>query len=754
MHQASRQRETRAASQRSEKSTATTSMKSIFGRRASRRPQETAAGGGPGPGPGPGPAGDSGSVQASSARESSLFSAGPQASSTGQASSSGYSDERAKPAERVRSAFHDMGKPLRVVRGAEDPVPGPLAVLDEEPPADWAPAPAPAAQPASAPAAAPLLPMFPQLSEGVSVPMDSRGSMAGAENNDPPLAAQHSVARGSVTAERVHSELSFLEEQLAQVMADLHQNVANTSTSVVHIIECFKSFLQVVNGDLPFNITSDDCESLRRVSKIVLHFLDNLLISGGFANSRSLLLRRYLHFLRQILPGGPSQPAKSSLWENTRPLPPLLNFCIDDDFVLPQRNKVDSIMNEILATDPEIISDQDGAFIAPVLRGLSRESAILTIIFGLPHPQQEHYDMINELYYLFPDVHFLCMKNQIKAAADVMTAPAIQTNNTSNNANSGFAQFASDVSEPSLQQHQKATLENRFTFIPPYRMPENPLQQPVSMSLSTVSSTTTTGTFGGYLYPQIEKGSKFKQFEGSAFAVTCAHVLLSESQDYPKVAVPSAVLQESYKCTLQKELVRYPVGSQEAAAFHKEIKRINDNLKWQGEHVFGQVVWGERSIIDKKLSDFAIVKVNEEYKCINSLGDDLTTILDPTLKFENTNIRRKIMKMKPGMSVFKIGASTQYTSGRVNGAKLIYWSEGTLQSSEFVVASAMPLFANAGDSGAWVLTKLEDRLGLGVVGMLHSYDGEQRQFGLFTPIGDILDRLHAVTSIHWDIDPQ
>lgn len=48
------------------------------------------------------------------------------------------------------------------------------------------------------------------------------------------------------------------------------------------------------------------------------------------------------------------------------------------------------------------------------------------------------------------------------------------------------------------------------------------------------------------------------------------------------------------------------------------------------------------------------------------------------------------------MKVFKIGASTGYTSGELNSTKLVYWADGKLQSSEFVVASPTPLFASAG----------------------------------------------------------
>lgn len=124
---------------------------------------------------------------------------------------------------------------------------------------------------------------------------------------------------------------------------------------------------------------------------------------------------------------------------------------------------------------------------------------------------------------------------------------------------------------------------------------------------------------------------------------------------------------------------------------------------------------------------------------------------NPFLRFQNLYVKEKVLKVKAGSEVFKIGATTKYTTGQVNGSKLVYWADGKIQSSEFVVASPSPLFASGGDSGAWILTRLTGKLGLGVVGMLHSYDGEQRQFGLYSTIGDIFQRLNQVTGVNWDI---
>lgn len=172
-------------------------------------------------------------------------------------------------------------------------------------------------------------------------------------------------------------------------------------------------------------------------------------------------------------------------------------------------------------------------------------------------------------------------------------------------------------------------------------------------------------------------------------------------------------------------------------------------------------------------------------KCsANYLGDDvLFNEYDPSLIFENLYVRKvlnlKRYEPKPineavkdidsqvssfeetenlhGLEVFKYGSTTKYTRGNLNGIKLVYWLDGEMHSLEFIVNSSdmTSVFASGGDSGSWIMSKLQDinpnEQGLGVLGMLHSYDGEFKQFGLFTPMCEILSRLKEVTNIEWGI---
>ncbi|AET39951.1 Ssy5p Ecym_5178 [Eremothecium cymbalariae DBVPG len=538
---------------------------------------------------------------------------------------------------------------------------------------------------------------------------------------------QQSSSDKFITMDQVEMELRVLQNKLDTLVDDIHQNVKNISKAVIQAIEYFKEFLPDVRN-LLYRVSMERCLHLRNITKVVLHFQDNLLQSDVYNNSRSILLRRYMEFLGKLNVNIYSEPLEATAQHT---LPTMKVFAIGEDCHLPNKNKISSIIDEIAHVNDGSTSDQEGAYIAPLLRGLSKSSAILTIMFGFPNPQQEHYDLLKVLYSLFSDVHFYCVKDYITPCA-------------------------SEVA--SVLRHSKpmqaVTTQSSSQFIPPYKLPTDVMVPPISMSLSAEDSLKITGTLGGYLYPQIaQNDSAMSKFAGSTFAITCAHVVLTESQDHPHVCAPSKVLQTTYKKALLEESKQYPEGSIERSSFMEEIRHIEENLKWQQNNKFGQVVWGERTIINQKLSDFAIIKVNSNFCCQNHLGEDLTGLPDPALRFQNLYVKKTIVDLKPGLNVFKIGASSNYTRGNINGSKIVYWADGKIQSSEFVISSPRPLFATGGDSGSWILTKLDGELGLGVVGMLHSYDGEQKQFGLFTSIVDIIERLHDVTGVLWDIEP-
>ncbi|CCK69361.1 Ssy5p KNAG_0C02500 [Huiozyma naganishii CBS 8797] len=632
-------------------------------------------------------------------KSSSIFSRGRTANASSKNSSnmSGARSASGSSKKVFGNTYNDLGKPLRVVTNSE-PFGTLSTVLEEKSKADFA------------------------------KENSARAAMTSTHERETSSLPERA-------ANSCQQELFHLETNLMELMDDVHQNVLNISKAIILAIEFFKDFLSSGRVVVVPNISSENSSNLRNISKIVFHFLDNLLVSDGFSNSRSILLKRYVQFLKKlnIDPMAEREPGSNTL-------PYLMNFCIDENHTLPNTSRLTKLMEEILKTDSSIISDQTGAFIAPIRRGLCQRASVLSIVFGIPNLQQEHYEMIKVLYSMYPDVHLYLTKDSIKPCAKVQSPL-------------NSSKFQEGIHGDQLSQ---TALNDSFGagFSPPYRIAENPLSPPISMSISTMDSSQMTGTLGGYVFPQIDKTSKFSAFSGASFAITSAHVLLTESQDYQDVSVPSSVLQKAYLATILKESKKYPENSQERMAFVKEAQKIKEQLKWHKENKFGQIVWGERSMVNQKLSDISIIKVNPTYKCENHIGNNAKFISDPTLRFQNNYVKKKIMKIKAGLKVFKIGASSNYTSGQVNGTRLVYWADGKLQSSEFVVASPSPLFAAAGDSGSWILAKSEDQLGLGVVGMLHSYDGANQQFGLFTPIDDILERLHDVTGVHWDIEPE
>ena len=92
----------------------------------------------------------------------------------------------------------------------------------------------------------------------------------------------------------------------------------------------------------------------------------------------------------------------------------------------------------------------------------------------------------------------------------------------------------------------------------------------------------------------------------------------------------------------------------------------------------------------------------------NFLGDDIAfNEYDPALIFDNLYVR-KVVNLKReskelninevdsvasansnynGLPIFKYGSTTKFTRGNLNGIKLVYWLDGAIHSSEFVINS-------------------------------------------------------------------
>lgn len=490
-------------------------------------------------------------------------------------------------------------------------------------------------------------------------------------------------------------------------MRDVHEGLAQLNGESIALLEHIyggvfspvmaSTALQRLIRDF-INFTELDSEvavqQLAPTIKVALHLSDNLL-GPEDVQSRKLLLRTLHELGRRI----------GVLPRNTGTVTEPRNFAIgqmaSELEALPQ---VLRIMDQ-LSTSQSEIADQNGSFIAPVLRGLSPKFAVLTLSFGFPQPEQSHYDMVTSLSNSSPQsVHLYCHKNQIAACAN---------------------------------------------FKPPYRIPTDAHSPPMSLSLSS-NEGTASGTLGGFIYPKISANDPaLAAYARSTFAMTCGHVCLSEKTGQnPPVSTPSPVLINMYKAALKKEQVKYAPDT----AAHKQFQDAIDETL--GPNSLGTVVWGERAVVNGAISDVAIIKCDSNLTCRNTLGDDVVfTEYDPALVFGNLEVRSVAPKLVPGMNVFKYGSTSRYTRGIYNGPKIVYWAEGRIQSSEFVVTTdATPMFALGGDSGAWLLHKVEsENPALSVMGMLHSHDGEVKQFGLFSPMNVILERLEQVTHVKWGV---
>ncbi|CAN6667663.1 SPS-sensor serine protease component Ssy5p [Trichomonascus vanleenenianus] len=606
-----------------------------------------------------------------------------------------------------------------------------------------------------------------------SSPMRSKGKskMEGMASSSSSVRSSSPPASHRMVADQrsVPEVLRRLCEDLFSVMEEAHNSrgapdLARLALAVQQLLKnasrlpCMGN---VQKGE--FSINSEP--SIARIVKVSLHFIDNLLQTPQDHPAKMAILK-HLYELGVKLRLVESTPG-------TVPYP--CNFSVGELPELPSQELVVSILDKVANNSEESfgISEQDGAFIAPVLRGISPEFSALCLTFGFPNPEADHFRAIAAMYKVAPDVHVYCQKNQIKACNGALKAP--------------------------------------------YREPINSKAPPMAISLASQSATTLSGTLGGYVYPKVRKDNPlYEHFGKATYAMTCGHVVLYNNQNAAnsEVLVPSPVLIKYYRDSLVKEQARYPERSEERRVYQREIAYLDSKYPQNGSSLnqpqqpFGQIAWGERKVVNGSLSDLAIIKCAGDLTCRNYLGDDIQfSEYDPALMFGNLYVKRIVRKIQPGMSVFKYGATSKYTKGKINGPRIVYWADGRIQTSEFVVAGAdSSLFATGGDSGSWLYQKSEDyysgtesedqqgdaavsalstklskqslhdiesptssaastvRHGgvpsiassssgpcLGVVGMVHSYDGEKREFGLFTSIDSILERLYQVTNIRWGV---
>lgn len=599
------------------------------------------------------------------------------------------------------------------------------------------------------------------------------------------------VEPSRVIEDRLHS----LWQDVSYILNQYATSVDNLSTAVVNIIDRFKEFRAFVDClDAPggyWSFTTYNNDDVRKLMRAYLHYYDNLLQDEAYIRLKLLLCRSFNDFCLVLKSSLRSQ---SSVALEYIQKPRNYAIGVNDGQELPHQDAVARIVFN-MANSLAGLKEQNGSFIAPIARGIDKDMNVLCLYFGYPAFTADHKRAVSGLLELFDDVHFMANKNRIDLAA-------------------ATAQRDSLLSTMSPHNFKLPFRTPTDPLCPPMSL---------SLSVDTSRRISGTMGGFIYPKIDVKTLPLLASYATSKFALSCGHVCLNKSEDfveYPHVSSPLSVLINLYKEALAAQYNKLEgenAGMDSKAAYGlvlkqideifplKEVTVVDSKTKQKRTEVrnlpptkFGQIIWGERALIeaendkgikeftDKRLSDLAIIKVNKELRCDqNYLGDDIAfNEYDPALFFDNLYVRKVINLHRytkeysmenvnevdsvdslgknsttNGLPVFKYGSTTKFTRGNLNGIKLVYWLDGAIHSSEFVVNSedSTSYFAAGGDSGSWILSKLEDvkgvleTKGLGVVGMLHSYDGEFRQFGLFTPMAEILNRLEKVTKIQWGV---
>lgn len=611
------------------------------------------------------------------------------------------------------------------------------------------------------------------------------------------------VLTSEIVADKLHhlcAEILYAQGQYATSVS----NLSNTTLSFINSLKEHNNSVHSMKVGGSWLFDSYNNANVRRILKVFLHFYDNLLNDEAYLQLKLILSRDFNDFCTTLATPLPEYPKNPYCGSKS---PQNMAIGCNDGKPYPNEAILARILDRI-SCSPMRINEQNGSFIAPILRGISKSMCVICLYFGYPNIEDRHVREIASIRDLFDDVHVVLAKNRIDLAS-LGPSPVEQSNQQAMNPHSYLQKFKL-----------------------PFRYPADPKKPPMSLSLSAESSARLSGTMGGFLYPIIDKKKQahLLSYADSKFSISCGHVCLDGriGEEYPQISSPLSVLIGLYKKALMNEFEKTSLDetSQSITASRiaygsvlkqidsvfpaRTVKTIDPISKRQitetknfPKHRFGQIIWGERALIpakitsnaktfvEKRLSDLAIIKVNKAFQCDqNYLGDDIAfNEFDPALIFDNLYVRQVVdlqryakevnsrtvkevdsfVSTSPmrytnstnhrGLPVFKYGSTTKLTKGNLNGIKLVYWMDGAIHSSEFVVNSveSTTSFAAGGDSGAWILSKLEDvkgslsNKGLGVIGMLHSYDGEYKQFGLFTPMTEILERLAEVTQIPWGV---
>jgi hypothetical protein len=601
-------------------------------------------------------------------------------------------------------------------------------------------------------------------------------------------------------------KLSSLAQDLSYVMNQYNSNELNLSKTVINCIDIFKQVSVFINSQRNSTDMSQfpviDCynsSDLRKVMRIYLNLYDNLLADDVFVKLKLMLTKNFNDFIASI--------DRSVINANQiMTKPQYYSVGCNQGKTLPNAEKLAKIIDKIANTQISIKS-QNGSFVAPITRGISSRFNILCLYFAFPDPTEYHSKLTKTLSEVYDDIHIVLVKNQIELAS--LYPPQQQPP----------PQVLDSPGEPLNRfVEPPSTTKFKLPFRVPTDINSPPMALSLSVENSVRTSGTLGGYIYPIIDPtKPDVSASTMASANSKFALTCGHVCLESSNvpntetKYPHVSSPSSVLISLYKLALQAQLNKTAETNKEArVAYSSVIQQLDSMFPLKRVKVFkpremfevrnlpmnrfGQIVWGERTmnvvkdketdeVVAKRLSDIAIIKVNKKLNCQNYLGDDIAfNEFDPALMFENMYVREVLNFTRKssinidlqiddvdstlddtetsnhnGLPVFKYGSTTKFTKGNLNGIRLVYWLEGAIHSSEFVVNSMEhnTAFAAGGDSGAWILSKLEDvdrnRKGLGVIGMLHSFDGEHKQFGLFAPMCEILQRLEETSKLKWGV---
>ena len=167
--------------------------------------------------------------------------------------------------------------------------------------------------------------------------------------------------------------------------------------------------MESVPSTSTWDYNSYNNDDVRKLLKTYLHFYDNLLREDAYVRLRLLLCKTFNDF-NLTLKSSTKRMLKPAMSGMLKPC----NYAIgvNDGKSLKNEESLRNIMAKI-ANHGFSLNEQNGSFIAPIARGISKDMNVLCLYFGYRSIGEHHSRIAASIQEFYDDIHVIVAKNKI-----------------------------------------------------------------------------------------------------------------------------------------------------------------------------------------------------------------------------------------------------------------------------------------------------------------------------------------------------